>query len=71
MCVASIEDYENNLIKRHEFTLPKKELDRTKLTDVQSANVGPVFLTFREKQEVIKARIAQIVKGYPYGITTC
>ena len=32
--LASIEDYEENRIKRHEFTLPKKEADRTKLTDV-------------------------------------
>ena len=47
--LASIDDYENNRIKRHEFTLPKKEADRTKLTNVQSANVGPVFLTFRDK----------------------
>ena len=32
--LASIEDYEQNRIKRHEFTLPKKEADRTKLTNV-------------------------------------
>ena len=32
--LASVEDYEQNRIKRHEFTLPKKEADRTKLTDV-------------------------------------
>jgi uncharacterized protein (DUF1015 family) len=32
--LASIEDYETSRIKRHEFTLPKKEADRTKLTDV-------------------------------------
>ena len=46
--LASIDDYETKRIKRHEYTLAKKEADRTKLTDVQSANVGPVFLTFRE-----------------------
>jgi len=46
--LASIQDYEENKIKKHEYTLAKKELDRTKLTDIQSANVGPVFLTFRE-----------------------
>ena len=48
VALAHIEDYESNRIKRHEYTLPKKELDRTKLTDVQCANVGPVFFTFRE-----------------------
>lgn len=47
MLLSSIEDYENNLIKKHEYTLQKKEDDRTKLTDTQSANIGPVFLTFK------------------------
>lgn len=32
--LACIDDYEENRIKRHEFTLAKKEADRTKLTDV-------------------------------------
>ena len=32
--LSTIEDYETNRIKRHEYTLPKKEADRTKLTDV-------------------------------------
>ena len=32
--LASIQDYEENRIKRHEYTLAKKELDRTKLTDI-------------------------------------
>jgi len=44
---SSVLDYENDLIKKHERTLEKKEKDRTKLTDVQSANVGPVFLTYK------------------------
>lgn len=48
MGLASIQDYETQKIKRHEFTLAKKEEDRTKLTDVQNANIGPVFLTFRD-----------------------
>ena len=34
VALASIEDYEKNKIKRHEYTLPKKELDRTKLTNI-------------------------------------
>ena len=70
--LSTIEDYETNRIKRHEYTLPKKEADRTKLTDVQSANVGPVFLTFRENQEAIKERMAGIVSATPcYGDVTC
>ena len=44
---SSVLDYEKDIIKKHEKTLQKKEKDRTMLTDVQSANVGPVFLTYR------------------------
>jgi uncharacterized protein (DUF1015 family) len=33
MAMASVEDYENGLIKRHELTIKKKEEDRTKLSD--------------------------------------
>lgn len=32
--------------------MKKKEADRTKLTDVQGANVGPVFLAYRAKEEI-------------------
>jgi uncharacterized protein (DUF1015 family) len=42
-----VDDYTNNRIKKHELTRKKKEEDRTKLTDVQGANIGPVFLTYR------------------------
>ncbi|OMJ87359.1 hypothetical protein SteCoe_10955 [Stentor coeruleus] len=47
VAAASVDDYENKLIKKHELTRKKKEEDRTKLTDIQGANVGPVFLTYR------------------------
>lgn len=71
MALASIEDYETNKIKRHEFTLPKKELDRTKLTNIQNANVGPVFLTFKDKQEEIKARMTDITSNAAYASVLC
>jgi uncharacterized protein (DUF1015 family) len=44
--LTSINDYENNLIKKHEFTLKKKEDDRTRIIDHQDANAEPVLLTF-------------------------
>lgn len=34
VAMASVEDYENGLIKRHELTIKKKEEDRTRLSDV-------------------------------------
>jgi uncharacterized protein (DUF1015 family) len=47
VAASSIHDYEADRIKKHERTLQAKEADRTRLTDVQSANVGPVFLTYK------------------------
>ena len=52
VAAASIDDYEQKLIKKHELTRKKKEEDRTKLTDVQQANVGPVFLTYRNSNRI-------------------
>lgn len=56
---SSVEDYTNNRIKKHELTRKKKEADRTKLTDVQGANAGPVFLTYPADDRVDS--IVQIV----------
>ena len=45
------------------MTRPVKEQDRTKLTDVQSANVGPVFLTYRSRENTsIQEKIRHITK---------
>jgi len=46
--VCHIEDYENDLIKKHEKTRKDKEDDRTRLVGDLSANTGPIFLTYRE-----------------------
>tara|TARA_R110002096_G_scaffold33146_27_gene95944 strand:- start:1704 stop:2936 length:1233 start_codon:yes stop_codon:yes gene_type:complete len=47
-----IEDYENDIIRKHEKTRPVKENDRTKLTNVLSANTGPVFLTYKDEAAI-------------------
>lgn len=55
---ASIDDYINNNIKKHEFTRADKELDRINHVDYCDANTGPIFLTYKEDDvasEVIKA----------------
>jgi uncharacterized protein (DUF1015 family) len=59
--VCHIEDYENDLIKKHEKTRKDKEDDRTRLIDTLSADTGPVFLTYREDAS-IDARVAEILK---------
>ena len=46
VAVCHIEDYENNIIKKHEKTRADKEKDRTTLVDTLSANTGPIFLTY-------------------------
>jgi uncharacterized protein (DUF1015 family) len=47
-CVCHIEDYESDIIKKHEKTRKDKEDDRTRLIDTLSADTGPVFLTYRD-----------------------
>ena len=49
---ASIDDYMNNVIKKHEHTLAKKEKDRIRHVDTCNANTGPIFLTYR-KNDII------------------
>ncbi len=54
---ASIDDYLNNTIRKHENTREEKELDRIRHVDVMSAQTGPIFLTYRPEK-----RLAQIIE---------
>lgn len=49
---ASIDDYKNNVIKKHEHTLAKKEQDRINHVNTCDANTGPIFLTYRKQQGI-------------------
>lgn len=51
---AAIDDYINNTIKKHEYTRKDKELDRIKHVDYCDANTGPIFLTYKNKDEISK-----------------
>ena len=70
---ASIDDYLNNVIKKHEFTRADKELDRINHVDYCDANTGPIFLTYKEEQiasEIIEAWIENESKRKPiYNFT--
>ena len=44
---ASVTEYENDVIKKHEKTRPDKEDDRTRHIEVLRAHDEPVFLTYR------------------------
>jgi uncharacterized protein (DUF1015 family) len=47
VCVSSVKDYENNIIKKHELTRPEKELDRINHMRITGAQTGNVFLAFK------------------------
>ncbi|MBQ7491733.1 MAG: DUF1015 domain-containing protein [Clostridia bacterium] len=44
---AGVDDYQNNVVKKHELTLAKKEDDRCNHVDFCDANTGPIFLTYK------------------------
>lgn len=49
---ASVDDYEKNVIKRHELTRADKEQDRINHVDYCNANTGLVFLTYRARKSI-------------------
>lgn len=49
---ASIDDYFNGTIKKHENTREEKEQDRICHVDALSAQTGPIFLAYRSKKEI-------------------
>ena len=51
---ASIDDYINDKIKKHEHTRKNKEIDRINHVDYCDANTGPIFLTYRNQDEISK-----------------
>ncbi len=69
-CV-SVDEYQNNTIKKHEFTRVEKEQDRINHFDVCSANTEPVFLTYRDDKRIDVIVESWINKHDPaYDITT-
>ncbi|MBO4371785.1 MAG: DUF1015 domain-containing protein [Bacteroidales bacterium] len=61
---AFCEDYQNQIIKKHELTRPDKEDDRMVLINTMNANAEPVFLSYRAVPE-IDAIVADITKQEP------
>jgi uncharacterized protein (DUF1015 family) len=64
VAATSIEDYENNIIKKHEHTRAVKEADRIKHVDTLNANTGPVFLTYKAQEEMNKL-VAEQIRNKP------
>lgn len=59
-CVA-VEDNFNGVVKKHEYTKPDKELDRTNHIKYCNANTGTILLTYKNQEEIDK-----IVDYYVY-----
>ncbi|NLW06904.1 MAG: DUF1015 domain-containing protein [Clostridia bacterium] len=52
VATVSVDDYLNNSVKKHEYTRQEKEQDRIKHVDCCNAQTGPIFLTYRARQEI-------------------
>lgn len=52
VCGSSINDYEKDIIRKHEFTRPEKELDRINHIKTTGAQTGNVFLAYRNVAEI-------------------
>lgn len=61
---CAIDDYIENVIKKHENTLEKKELDRIRHIDALDAQTGPIFLTYRDS-DAIDILVAAVKKTAP------
>ena len=64
IAAASVQDYENNIIKRHEDTIAKREMLFKDYLKVVGFNTEPVLLTYPDSRE-INAVIEQTMKNPP------
>ncbi|MSS19133.1 DUF1015 domain-containing protein [Pseudoramibacter porci] len=66
---TSVDEYLNGTIKKHELTRSEKEQDRIHHVDVCDANTGPIFLTYRHREEIDR-RVKAIQEKEPvYAFT--
>jgi len=52
VCASSVDDYEENVIKKHEFTRPEREQDRINHIKTSGAQTGNVFLAYRNEEQL-------------------
>ena len=64
VAVCSIDEYDNDIIRKHERTRRDKEDDRTRHMIMLRAQTGPVFLTYRTRPE-IDAQVAAAISAEP------
>jgi uncharacterized protein (DUF1015 family) len=52
VALASVDDYQNHIIKKHENTRADKELDRIRHVETCNAQTGPIFLAYRANEVI-------------------
>ena len=69
VCGSSVNDYENGLIKKHEFTRPEKELDRINHIKTTGAQTGNVFIAYKNVKvidELVEIITAEKTPNYSF-----
>ena len=66
---CSVDEYDNNTIRKHERTRPDKEDDRTRHVVMLRAQTGPVFLTYRARPEIDEQVNAAITAAPLFDLT--
>lgn len=64
VAAASVADYDQEIIRKHERTRKEKEDDRTRHISTLRAQTGPVFMTYRDSKEV-NAIVADTMNDQP------
>jgi uncharacterized protein (DUF1015 family) len=64
VATCSVDDYDRDVIRKHEKTRPDKENDRVRHLLTQSAHAEPVFLTYRAVPAV-DARVREVTARFP------
>ncbi len=61
---SDVDDYQNDIIKKHENTRESKEQDRIRHVDATDAHTGPIFLVYRQIDS-IREVVARTKKNAP------
>ena len=67
---ASCQDYQDDVIKKHELTREDKERDRQRHIETLNAQTGPVFLTYRQNDAIDRLVGQGMAKGPESDFTT-
>lgn len=68
VAVCHVDDYAQNIIRKHEKTRQKPENDRTRHIEAINAQAGPVFLAYRDRPEIdaLVARVRETAPLYDF-----